>query len=136
MSSRYLYLLTAAAVFGCASTGANPGIARQSQAVLTAEEMSQAHADATTAYDAIARLRPNWLAPKGPTSGYYNAGTNYPVVFVDGQQYGDVNSLKNIAGYNVGTLHYYDVTQAGARFGIKGGASGVIEVMSKGAGQQ
>lgn len=136
MSSRYLYLLAAAAVVGCASTGANPGVARQSASVLTAEEMSQAHADATTAYDAIARLRPNWLAPKGPTSGYYNAGTNYAVVFVDGQHYGDINSLKNIAGYNVGTLHYYDVTQAGAKFGIKGGASGVIEVLSKGAGQQ
>lgn len=136
MSSRYFYLLTTAAVFGCASTGTNPGIARQSSTVLTAEEITQAHADATTIYDAIARLRPNWLAPKGPTSGYYNAGTNYPTVFLDGQQYGDVNTLKNISAYNVGSLHYYDVTQAGARFGIKGGASGVIEVMSKGAGQQ
>jgi len=136
MSSRYFYVLSAAALVACASTGVNPTVTRQSQAVLTAEEMSQAHADATTAYDAIARLRPNWLAPKGPTSGYYNAGTNYPVVFVDGQQYGDVNSLKNIAGYNVGTLHYYDVTEAGAKFGLRGGASGVIEVLSKAAGQQ
>lgn len=135
MSSRYFYLLTAAAVFGCASTGANPGVARQSQAVLTAEEIMQAHADATTAYDAIARLRPNWLAVKGVTSGYYNAGTQYAVVFLDGQQFGDINALKNIAAYNVGSAHYYDVTQAGARFGIKGGASGVIEVLSKGAGQ-
>jgi len=135
MSSRYFYLLTAAAVVGCATTGANPSVSRQSATVLTAEEITQAHADATTVYDAIARLRPNWLAPKGPTSGYYNAGTNYAVVFFDGQQYGDINTLKSIAAYNVGTLHYYDVTQAGAKFGLKGGASGVIEVLSKSAGQ-
>ena len=53
----------------------------------------------------------------------------------DGQQYGDLNTLRNIAAYNVGSAHYYDVTQAGARFGIKGGSSGVIEVLSKSAGQ-
>lgn len=135
MSARVFYLVAAAAAFGCASTGANPTVSRQSSTVLTAEEISQAHADATTAYDAIARLRPNWLAAKGVTSGYYNAGTAYAVVFLDGQQYGDVNTLKNIAAYNVGSAHYYDVTQAGARFGLKGGASGVIEVLSKSAGQ-
>ena len=135
MSARVVYLLAAAAVFGCASTGVNPSVSRQSSSVLTAEEISAAHADATTAYDAIARLRPNWLASKGVTSGYYNANTQYAVVFFDGQQYGDINTLKNIAAYNVGSVHYYDVTQAGARFGLKGGASGVIEVMSKSAGQ-
>ena len=131
---RLFYSIAIAALFGCATSGANAGGARQSFAVLTSEEIQQAHADATTAYDAIARLRPNWLAPKGPTSGYYNAGTNYPNVFLDGQAYGDINTLKTIAGYNVGSARYYDVTQAGARFGIKGGSSGVIEVTSKSAG--
>ena len=135
MTARFLYSLAAAALFGCASTGANPTISRQSSTVLTAEEISQAHADATTAYDAIARLRPNWLAAKGVTSGYYNADTQYATVFLDGQAYGGLSTLRNISAYNIGVARYYDVTQAGARFGIKGGASGVIEVMSKTAGQ-
>jgi hypothetical protein len=136
MSARVVYLLGVAAIVGCASTGANPTMSRESATVLTAEEIQHAHADATTAYDAIARLRPNWLAPKGPTSGYYNAGTQYPSIYLDGQLLGDINALRNIAGYNVGSLHYYDVTQAGARFGIRGGASGVIEVTSKAAGER
>ncbi|HJP85171.1 MAG TPA: hypothetical protein VJ852_04235 [Gemmatimonadaceae bacterium] len=136
MSARLVYLLAAATLMGCATTGANPGVARQSASVLTAEEITSAHADATTAYDAIARLRPNWLAPKGPTSGYYNANTDRATVFLDGQPLGDLNTLRNIAAYNVGSAHYYDVTQAGAKFGIRGGASGVIEVLSKQAGQQ
>jgi hypothetical protein len=135
MSTRLFYSVAVAALFGCASTGANPNVSRQSSTVLTAEEISHAHADATTAYDAIARLRPNWLAAKGVTSGYYNANTQYATVFLDGQAYGDLNTLRNISAYNVGTARYYDVTQAGARFGIKGGASGVIEVTSKTAGQ-
>ena len=134
MSVRLFYSIAIAAIVGCATSGANAGGARQSFSVLTSEEIQQAHADATTVYDAIARLRPNWLAPKGPTSGYYNAGTQYATVFLDGQAYGDINTLKTISGYNVGSIHYYDVTQAGARFGLKGGASGVIEISSKSAG--
>lgn len=136
MSARLVYLLAAAALVGCASTGANPRVSPQSASVLTAEDISSAHADATTAYDAIARLRPNWLAPKGVTSGNYNADTQYATVFLDGQLYGNLQTLRNIAAYNVGMIRYYDVTQAGARFGIRGGASGVIEVLSKAAGQQ
>ena len=136
MSARIFYSLAAAALFGCASTGTNPKVSGQSASVLTAEEISTAHADATTAYDAIARLRPNWLAPKGPTSGYYNSGTDRPTIFLDGQPFGDITTLRNIAGYNVGVARYYDVTQAGAKFGIRGGSSGVIEVQSKAAGQQ
>src|SRR5690349_15828081 len=75
MTGKLIYLLGITAAIGCASTGANPTVARQSAAVLTAEEINQAHAENSNAYDAIARLRPNWLTPKGPTSGYYNAGT-------------------------------------------------------------
>ena len=135
MSARFVYLLAAAAAVACASSKPNTRPAGQSQSVLTAQDIEHAHADVTTAYDAVARLRPNWLAPKGITSGYYNANTEYATVFLDGQSYGDLSSLRNIAAYNVGMIRYYDVTQAGARFGIKGGASGVIEVLSKQAGR-
>ena len=133
MSARLAYLLAAGALVACATTGANPSVSRQSASVLTAEEMESAHADATTLYDAIARLRPNWLAAKGVTSG---SDTPYAQVFLDGQQYGGLATLRNIQAYNVGIIRYYDITQAGARFGIKGGSGGVIEVLTKAAGQK
>src|SRR5256885_8920364 len=80
----------------------------------------------------LARVRPNWLAAHGVTSGQDNgAGTEYAVVYLDGQRYGDINSLRGIAAYHVGEVKYYDVTQAGARFGIRAGSSGVIEIMSR-----
>ena len=122
----HLYILTIAAIFGCASGGSGaPGTAtvRRSASVLTAEEIASAHADITTAYDAVARLRPNWLAARGPAA--------YASVFVDGQQYGDLTSLRNISAYHVGNIRYYDVTQSTARFGTRGGSAGAIEVTTK-----
>ena len=135
MSLRLFYSLAAAGLLGCATTGANTKVAGQSASVLTAEEIASAHADASNAYDAIQRLRPNWLAPKGVTSGRSAMGTQYATIFLDGQAYGDITTLRSISAYNVGSARYYDVTQAGARFGIQGGSSGVIEVLSKQPGQ-
>ena len=137
MSLKHLYLVAVAAVVGCASAGnapdptSAPGIPRRGN-ILTADEIAYAHADVTTAYDAVARLRPNWLAAHGVTSGVDNgAGTEFALVYVDGQRYGDLNSLRGIPAYHVGELRYYDVTQAGARFGLRGGSSGVIDVTTK-----
>jgi len=136
MSVKHLYLVAVAAIIGCAQsggTGQSPG--PRTGRVLSGDEIVAAHADITTAYDAIARLRPNWLAPHGITSGQANgAGTEYAWVYLDGQRYGDLNTLRNIAAYNVGNIRYYDITQAGARFGLHGGSSGVIEVTSRGPG--
>ncbi len=129
MSIKHLSLIAVAAILGCApasgtsSTPREVTLARKSF-LITADEIAEAHADAGTAYDAIARLRPNWLVRHG-IAGQGNA---YAVVFVDGQQYGDLNTLRNIPAYQVGDVRYYDVTQAGATYGIKGDTGGVIEV--------
>jgi hypothetical protein len=132
MSVKYLYLVGVAVVVGCASSGASSGeepTSRRSD-IVSAEEIATAHADINTAYDALARLRPNWLAPRGAMSSISGA-SNYASVFVDGQQQGDVTVLRNIPAYYVGEIRYYDVTQAGARFGIRAGTSGAIEVKMK-----
>jgi hypothetical protein len=124
MSIKYLHLLAVAAVVGCASSG-TPGATRGDPNVLSAAEIAEHHADVNTAYDAVARLRPNWLAPHGPVSS--NA-SSYATVFVDGQFAGDPSALRNIPAYHVGAIRYYDVTQAGARFGIRAGGGGAMEV--------
>jgi hypothetical protein len=129
MSIKHLYLIAVAAILGCASASSTPGtraIHRKAN-VLTAEEIADAHADVMTAYDAVARLRPNWLAAHGVAA----QGSQYAVVFFDGQQYGGIDALRNIPAYHVGDIRYYDITQAGATFGIKGDTGGVIEVRSK-----
>lgn len=135
MSVRLLHLIAVAAIVGCATAGkgAGPTSVTGKANFLGAEEIAKAYADARSAWDAIARLRPNWLAARGVTSLVDGgAGTDYAVVFIDGQRYGDLNSLKVIQAYQVGSAQYYDVTQAGAMFGIRGGSSGVIEIKMKG----
>jgi hypothetical protein len=135
MSIKHVYLLTVVAAFACASTASKePPRAGQSSSgtLLTSMDLAESHADVNSAYDAVARLRPNWLAPHGVTSVQGGgSSTEYAVVFVDGQLYGDINTLRNIPAYNVRAMRYYDVTQAGARFGIRGGSSGAIEVTTR-----
>jgi hypothetical protein len=118
------------AVMACASTPSrSDGTPLRKGSTLSAEEVASAHADVNSIYDAIARLRPNWLAPRGTMST--TSGSNYAEVFVDDQLVGDINSLRNIQAFQVGDVRYYDVSQAGARFGIRAGTNGAIEVIMK-----
>lgn len=123
MSTKCLLLLAVAAIVGCASgsggAGSSPAQSVPRRAdLLTAQEVSLAHADAMNAYDAIARLRPNWLGLS-------------TMVFVDGQQHGSIDALRRIPASHAKEFRYYDVTQAGATFGIQGGMGGVVEVRTK-----
>jgi hypothetical protein len=138
MSIKHLYLVAAIAALGCASSPNPPDDSSKpipnstrKTNFLAHEEIEAAHADAGDAYTAVARLRGNWLAPHG-VAGQGNAGMEFARVYLDGQAYGDLNSLKNIQAFHVGDITYYDVTQAGARFGITGGTGGVIDVRTRG----
>jgi hypothetical protein len=133
MSVKHLYLMTAAALMGCAATNPTPssGAPTRKANILTFVEISDAHADATTAYDAIERLRPNWLASHGVTSTVANGGgSEYATVYVDGQPYGDITMLRGIPAFHVSEIRYYNITEAGAKFGLRGGGSGVIDVIT------
>jgi hypothetical protein len=103
-----------------------PMLRRQANHI-TAEEILAANVDVLNAYEVIARLRPHWLSSHGPSS-LAREGSGYAVVFLDGQQYGDLNSLRSIRGDDVGALRFYSSSEAGARFGLRAGTSGVIEV--------
>jgi len=135
MSVKHLYLVAVAAIIGCAPASGTSGPSRipavpRKAGFLTAMEIVAANADDVTAYDAIARLRPNWLNPHG-VSSFDPRGNEFAIVFVEGQQYGGLSSLNNIPAYQVAYFRYYDVTEAGATFGLRGGTGGVIEVKMK-----
>jgi hypothetical protein len=130
MSVKQLYLIALAATLGCGASGtsatSSTTVPRQAN-LLSAEEIFGAYADVTTTYDAIARLRPHWLSSHGPTS-FMAPNTEYARVFLDGQQYGDLQSLRNIPASEVMEIRYYNSTEAGGRFGLRAGTGGVIEV--------
>lgn len=137
MSVKYLCPVAAVAVaIACAPTPSTfdlvdaPTSAPRWAEVLTAEEITNTKAEEVTAYDAVSRLRPNWLASHGVTS-FRKQSAEYAMVYMDDQKYGDLNSLKTFKAFQVAEMRYYDVTQAGARFGVAAGNGGVIEVKSK-----
>jgi hypothetical protein len=127
----HLYLVVALAIVACAPAGTSGASdpTRRSSIVLGAEEIRAANVDAGNAYEAISRLRPNWLAR---TSRSYDPSTiEGAVVFVDGQQYGELDSLRSLAASQIAGIRYYSPAEAGGRFGLQGGLSGVIEVSMK-----
>ena len=132
MSGKVFYLVVAAVMlWGCApalgtSEMGRPTSPRKAN-ILTAEEIVAAEADQTTAYDAIARLRPIWLQPKGPSS-FYGTGTEYPALFVDGQAFSDFRALRTIQANQVADIRFYRPDEAGATFGLRAGSAGAIEV--------
>lgn len=137
MSIKYLYPVAAVAVaMGCTPAPSNfdlvdsPTSAPRWAEVLTAEEIANTKAEEATAYDAVSRLRPNWLAAHGVTS-FSNKSAAYAIVYMDDQKYGDLNMLRNFKAFQVAEMRYYDITQAGARFGVAAGNGGVIDVRSK-----
>jgi hypothetical protein len=132
MSVRPFYLVAVAAILGCATSSGAPGTKPQvrNPKVLTAAEIAINHADANTAYDAVARLRPNWLASHGAMSS--DVGVNpFATIWVDGQLFGELSTLRNIPAYQVEDIRYYDITEAGGKFGLRAGTGGAIEVRSR-----
>jgi hypothetical protein len=134
MSVKHVYMVTVAVMIGCAGgknqSAVDPALRPRNASFLGSTEIITAHADLGTAYDAIARLRPNWLASHG-ISTFEGRDSELASVFVNGQQYGGLTSLRNIPAYQIADLRYYDVTEAGARYGIKAGTGGAIEIRLK-----
>jgi len=135
MSAKHLRLVVVAAIIGCShgnaasDTSPTSPVLRRAK-VVTSEEIFSSHADAVTAYEALGRLRPNWLNRHG-LSSFNLASDEFAMVFVDGQPLGAIETLRNIPASQVGDMRYYDVTEAGATFGLRAGTGGVIEVRMK-----
>jgi hypothetical protein len=125
---KLFYLLTLAAMVGCATTGPNPNSGvpgGNDRTVITESELQSV--PSSNLYEALEKLRPNFLRSRGAMSISGTSTNEFPAVYIDGRHYGDITSLKTIVTNQVGTVKYYDPASAGARFGMIN-ASGVIDV--------
>lgn len=134
MSPRTIYLLAVTVSIACAPAAttsgtpasATPGIRRDLN-VITEDEITASMG--SSVYDVVSKLRPNFLKTRGRTS--MNAsGSGYASVFLDGQPYGDLNTLRNINASQAHEIRYYSATEAATKFGMQNGA-GVIDVRTK-----
>ena len=96
--------------------------------IITEEEVEASHA--TTAYDAIQKLRANFLTYRGETSFNKNTSQPYPTVYLDGQEFGPIASLRSIPASQVATIRLYRAWEATTKFG-SGNMGGVIAVTTR-----
>ena len=126
-ASSPIFLLLSLVLGACVSGSASrPGPGSDTN-VITEEEL--AAFPGTSAYDAVSRLRAQWLRGR---SGTFRSetGRNYPQVFVDGRPWGGIESLQQIDISQIGQIHFISAADATTRFGT-GYPAGIIEVITK-----
>jgi len=121
---RFVALATLLLLPGCAAStavrdGAPP---RRSSLVLSEAELAQV-VTVGNLYDAIERLRSAWLRRRGGRSGY-------PVVFVDGTRFGEIESLRSLQVGHVASAHLMSAGDATTLFGT-GYPAGIIDVRTR-----
>ena len=129
MRPNHLYLIAFAVALGCApASSTSGGLAPRRTTTLTAAELRAANLEMGNAFDAISRLRPNWLTHV--TESNNPPRREFARVFVDGRFYGELESLRNIDASHISEVRFYSTAES-ARFGLEGGLSGVIEISIK-----
>lgn len=120
-------------VMGCA-TGSGSTTASSRGNTVTYEEL--AGTNAATVYEALERLRPDWMSSRGPISMTDPGGNNMdprtarPNVYMNGMRMGDLDSLRDVYVQDVASLRFWEAGEASARFGM-GNPRGVIEIIPR-----
>jgi len=118
----------AVALWGGSSAGAG---ARDSTAPRDPDLISQEELRTLppgTVYEAVERLRPNWLRSRG----YFGVSPSptFPEVFVDERYFGPLTSLRQINLETAQEIRFLDARDATTRFGT-GYPGGIIMVILK-----
>ncbi len=119
-----LLLLSAGLLAGCASARGHAPTA-QSRSRLSRAEL--AATNASNLYDAIAKLRPEWLTSRGPTS-VTNTSPTLADVYMNGTMLGGIDYLRQVSVLEVSEVRFWEAGAASARFGL-GHPRGVIELI-------
>src|SRR5512142_227814 len=67
---------------------------------------------AANAYDVIQKLHANFLHDRGETSLSKQRSAPYPTVYVDGQEFGPIASLRSIPASQISTIRLYHAWEA------------------------
>ncbi len=126
-STTFLYIPTVAAIMACVPAATGSTHALRDSRVITEQEITAANE--SNAYDVVAKLRPNFLKTRGRSTINASA-SEYASVFLDGQLYGDLSALHNIAAPQIREIRYISGTDAVTRYGMQYGA-GVIDVRTR-----
>lgn len=120
------------ATLACAANQGSDGGFR-SRDVLTLEQINSVRA--TNAYQAVERLKSQWLRTRGSSQlpaaeGQPQFTENEVLVYLDDQRLGGVENLRSIEIAAIQYIQYYSPSEAGARWGFNHGG-GVIFVSTQ-----
>jgi hypothetical protein len=107
-------------LLGCASSG--EGSVGSTPGTLTRAGLLET--DEVILYEAIQRLRPRWLRPRGANA----AGRTLAQVFVDGAPRGDVAALRQIQVIDVIDVRFLSTIDAATQYGTLAGIGGAVIV--------
>jgi hypothetical protein len=127
MGTKPFHVLALAAAIACASAGAGSAGSVRNTNVITEQEIAASHE--SNAYDIISVLRPTYLKTRGHNT-IHGAGSDFATVFMDGQHYGELTSLRNIPAAQIREIRYYGATEASNKFGLQAGG-GAIDVRTR-----
>jgi outer membrane cobalamin receptor len=127
LGARVMIATLSAGLLACAPPRVGPDASSRSQ-LITQEEIEASHAP--TAYDVIQKLRANFLSYRGETGLGKSTSQPYPTVYVDGQEFGPMNTLRNIPASQVATIRLYRSWEATTKFGT-GNMGGVIAITTR-----
>jgi outer membrane receptor for ferrienterochelin and colicin len=125
MSRLRLSLLLALTLAACVKASNSPQSTQRD--LITEEEIASSHA--MNAYEAVQKLRGNFLSDRGKTT-ILGRSPSKPTVFVDGIQFGEIQSLRTISASVIQSIRLYRAYEAEQRYG-NGVMGGVIEVTTK-----
>lgn len=120
-------LLVVGLLSACAGTSTTAGARRNNSNVLTAEQLSGTNS--SNLFDAITKLRPEWLTTRGPSS-VTDPTPTLASVYMGGSNLGKIDALRQVGILDVSEVRFWEAARASARFG-QGHPRGVIELIRK-----
>lgn len=127
ISVRSFLALASVVLLACSAPRVGPGAVSDSS-LITEEEIDASRA--ANAFEAIQKLRPNFLSNRGETSLNKNRSTPYPTVYLDDQEYGPINTLRSIPASQVSSIRLLRAWEATTKYGT-GNMGGVIAITTR-----
>jgi hypothetical protein len=128
---KLLGALTFALAIGSASacmTHQSENVGPADATLITQEQIDSCHA--VSAFEAVDRLHPLFLAGRGKMSLQPGTAIAMPNVYVDNQFYGDVSVLHSISAASIESIRLYSASDAQQKFG-RGNEAGVVGIFTK-----
>ena len=126
IGTRPVLALASVLVLACSPPRLGPGMVSNSQ-LITEDEIDASRA--ANALEVIQKLRANFLSYRGETS-LKGESKPYPTVYLDGQEFGPINTLRSIPASQIASIRLFRSWEATTKYGT-GNMGGVIAITTR-----